>query len=74
MDSAVLIVFIEVHYHIIPAPTFVATSKISAIPSSEDRRKSPLTLKEMHWKEFEARSELDEEDALELIQRIKAKL
>lgn len=69
-----LTVFIKVHYHIIPAPTFDATSKISVLPSSEERKKLPLSHKEMHWKEFEARSELDENDALEIVQRIKAKL
>ncbi|KAH8114593.1 HIT-like protein [Phellopilus nigrolimitatus] len=64
----------HVHYHIIPAPTFDATSKISALPSSEGNHSRPLSRNEMHRKEFEAREELDDEDAKALVQKIAAKL
>lgn len=69
-----LIHAIKVHYHIIPAPTFEATSKISVLPASDETRKTPLTHAEMFRKEFEARGELVEEEALELVQRIRSKL
>ncbi|KAL5482606.1 hypothetical protein ACEPAI_9200 [Sanghuangporus weigelae] len=64
----------HVHYHIIPAPTFQATSKISVLPTSQETGKAPLTHNEMHRKEFEARDQLEHEDAVELVQRIKSKL
>ena len=64
----------KVHYHIIPAPTFDATSKISVLPASQETMKVPLSYNEMHRREFEARDQLDHEDAVELVQRIKLKL
>ncbi|EJC97969.1 HIT-like protein [Fomitiporia mediterranea MF3/22] len=64
----------HVHYHIVPAPTFDATSKISVLPTTEETRKYPLSYRDMHRMEFEARGRLEEDDALELVQRIKSKL
>jgi len=63
----------HVHYHIIPAPIFSSSTKISVLPASEEA-KSPLTKSEMHRKEFEAREELDDDAATELVKKITAKL
>lgn len=63
----------KVHYHIIPAPTFTSSTKISVLPASEEA-KTPLTKREMHRKEFEAREELDDDAATELVKKITAKL
>ncbi|KAJ7175422.1 HIT-like protein [Mycena filopes] len=58
----------HVHYHIIPAPTF-GKQPPSQAPSVE-----PLTRREMHQREFEGRSELDEDEAVILAERIRSKL
>jgi len=62
----------HVHYHIIPAPTFAATSKISVLPSANPA--TTLTPEEMLRREFEARNILNEEDAKHLVQIITSKL
>ena len=54
----------KVHYHIIPAPTFEATSKISVLPTGDQSR--PLTHDEMIVREFHARDELESENAIRL--------
>ncbi|KAG6903290.1 hypothetical protein C0995_000185 [Termitomyces sp. Mi166 len=62
----------HVHYHIIPAPTFGASSeppKPSKVSSSK-----PPTMKEMHRMEFESRCELDDDDAGMLAREIRARL
>lgn len=63
----------HVHYHIIPAPTFEATSKISVLPSARAAATAP-TPQEMFNKEFEARNILNEDEAKQLVQIISAKL
>ncbi|KLO05932.1 HIT-like protein [Schizopora paradoxa] len=62
----------HVHYHVIPAPTFEATSKVSVLPAS-DPAYTP-TPEEMLRKEFQARRILNEEDARNLVQIISSKL
>ncbi|KAH8104503.1 HIT-like protein [Cristinia sonorae] len=61
----------HVHYHIIPAPRFDSPPLVS---DKVDRVMKPLTQKEMHKAEFESRSELDDDEATELLQRIHARL
>ncbi|KZT28889.1 HIT-like protein [Neolentinus lepideus HHB14362 ss-1] len=63
----------HVHYHIIPAPTFDSSTKISP-PMNEAGTKQVLSHKEMHRKEFESRTELEEEEGEELAKRIRAHL
>ncbi|KDQ62201.1 hypothetical protein JAAARDRAFT_30102 [Jaapia argillacea MUCL 33604] len=64
----------HVHYHIIPAPTFESTAKISPYPSLKHGRQAPLSRSEMHRMEFEAREELDQEEGGELVRKIRALL
>ncbi|KAJ7164668.1 HIT-like protein [Mycena crocata] len=59
----------HVHYHVIPAPTF-GRQHVAVAPKDIE----PLTRKEMHQREFEGRSELDEDDAAILAERIRSKL
>lgn len=61
----------QVHYHIIPAPRFD-----TPLPPADkvDHVVKPLTQKEMHKAEFESRNELDDDEAAELVQRIRARL
>jgi diadenosine tetraphosphate (Ap4A) HIT family hydrolase len=59
----------HVHYHIIPAPTFGKQPPAAPLKDVE-----PLTMKEMHQREFEGRSELDEDDAAILAEQIRSKL
>ncbi|KAF8208664.1 HIT-like domain-containing protein [Mycena galopus ATCC 62051] len=59
----------HVHYHIIPAPTF---GKQPRAPVVEDTK--PLTRREMHQREFEGRTELDEEEGAILAEQIRSKL
>lgn len=59
----------HVHFHIIPAPVFGMSS--SSLP---DTASSPLTVTHMHQKEFEAREELDDDDAAVLFRKIRAHL
>ncbi|KAJ6512027.1 HIT-like protein [Mycena vitilis] len=58
----------HVHYHVIPAPTF------GKQPEAPAKDTDPLTMKEMHQREFEGRSELDEDEAAVLAERIRSKL
>jgi hypothetical protein len=64
--------FQQVHYHIIPAPRF--TSSPTSLGSGDLDQKLPPTAREMHRKEYEARDDLDEDDAHALVERIKAHL
>ncbi|EPQ54736.1 HIT-like protein [Gloeophyllum trabeum ATCC 11539] len=67
----------HVHYHVIPAPTFESSSKVSPVMNEPDkgpRGRKVLTQKEMHRREFENREELDEEEGEELAKRIRAHL
>ncbi|KAJ7644326.1 HIT-like protein [Roridomyces roridus] len=57
----------HVHYHVIPAPTF-------GKQAPEPPVKEPLTQREMHQREFEGRSELEDDDAVILAQQIRSKL
>ncbi|KAJ7134356.1 HIT-like domain-containing protein [Mycena epipterygia] len=59
----------HVHYHVIPAPTFGSQP---TNPSPEDVE--PLTRREMHQREFEGRSELDDDEAIVLAEQIRSKL
>ena len=61
----------QVHYHIIPAPKFNETAPQAL---TADRVTLALTQKEMHKKEFEARNELDEDDARTLLTQIRSRL
>lgn len=60
-----------VHYHIIPAPDF---SNPKPQPAVRDHRTTALTQKEMHKVEFESRDDLDDDEAMELVSKIKARL
>ncbi|KAF9561346.1 HIT-like protein [Agrocybe pediades] len=65
----------HVHYHIIPAPKFGAESAKGVEATDKPvGGKAPLTRREMHQKEFEAREELDEDDAKALLPRIRSHL
>ncbi|OCH91892.1 HIT-like protein [Obba rivulosa] len=67
----------HVHYHIIPAPSHTTGSHLASTLSKSDksdRRTRPLTEKEMHQREWEARNELDDEEATSLVQKIRARL
>ncbi|KAJ7366585.1 HIT-like protein [Mycena albidolilacea] len=59
----------HVHYHVIPAPTF---GKQPLTPVAKDTE--PLTMKEMHQREFDGRTELDEEEGEILAKQIRSKL
>ncbi|KAJ7714200.1 HIT-like protein [Mycena metata] len=61
----------HVHYHIIPAPTFGKQAPRRTAPLNDTE---PLTRREMHQREFEGRSELDEDEAVVLAERIRSKL
>ncbi|KAF7365429.1 HIT-like protein [Mycena venus] len=60
----------HVHYHIIPAPVF---GKQAPAPVAKDNTE-PLTMKEMHQREYEGRTELDEEEGQVLAEQIRSKL
>ncbi|KAI0720547.1 HIT-like protein [Cerioporus squamosus] len=76
----------HVHYHIIPAPrpdTGEGESQASApgppvsdtdFREARDRVTQPLTEKEMHWREYELRNALKEDDARKLVTSIRALL
>jgi hypothetical protein len=65
----VVIYSLQVHYHVIPAPTF---GKQPSTPVGKDIE--PLTMKEMHQREFDGRTELDEEEGEILAKQIRSKL
>lgn len=79
-------VCLQVHYHIIPAPQPGAGASTSGgdtpapEPASGPQREAhgrvthPLTEKEMHWRELEARHRLNEDDAIRLVESIRARL
>jgi len=60
--------YVQVHFHIIPSPNFSAPAAAPTKPLE------PLSKREMHQREFEARSGLDDEEATDLVNLIKAKL
>jgi hypothetical protein len=60
----------QVHYHIIPAPTFHSAPE----GNSGGSIASTLTVKEMHRMEFESREELDLDEAEALADRVRARL
>ncbi|KAJ7729696.1 HIT-like protein [Mycena maculata] len=60
----------QVHYHVIPAPTFGKQPSAEVSPKDAE----PLTRREMHQREFEGRSELDDDEAVVLAQQIRSKL
>ena len=76
---------LQVHYHIIPAPRPDASADAVGDPSAQvvpalatreerDHVTGPLTEKEMHFREGEARGGLDEGDAQKLVEIIRARL
>ncbi|KAF9454822.1 HIT-like protein [Macrolepiota fuliginosa MF-IS2] len=70
----------HVHYHIIPAPIFGSTGDEGKTTKLRGRKVSPLrgatalSRGEMHQREFESREELDEDEAQELAERVRARL
>lgn len=64
----------HVHYHVIPAPNFGPTATSGIKSKNIVSKRHPPTHKEMHRMEFEAREELDDDDARELVQKITARL
>lgn len=62
----------QVHYHIIPAPTFGTSSEPTR--SLKEPSSNKPTMKEMHRLEFESRRELDEDEASVLAKEIRAKI
>ncbi|KAF9013377.1 HIT-like protein [Cyathus striatus] len=64
----------HVHYHIIPAPTFEPDAGDVKDTNKAVGGRAPLTVREMHLKEFESREELDDDDADELAAKIRAQL
>ncbi|KAJ7430628.1 HIT-like protein [Mycena latifolia] len=59
----------HVHYHVIPAPTFGTRP-----PETSSKDPEPLTRREMHQREFEGRSQLDDDEAAVLAEQIRSKL
>jgi hypothetical protein len=60
-----------VHYHIVPAPQLESSSSSS---TEAVIREIPLTHEEMHQKEFESRHKLEQDDAIVLAGKIRARL
>jgi hypothetical protein len=75
LESLCRLNLLQVHYHIIPAPTFNSTvatepsTRTSPVPHS-----GPLDVKEMHRLEREGRDELEDDDAEVLAKKIAARL
>ncbi|KAG5639198.1 hypothetical protein H0H81_005677 [Sphagnurus paluster] len=66
---------LQVHYHIIPAPTFGTFSdSTSVMKESAQSSKPPPSMKEMHQMEFMSREELDDDEAGALATEIRARL
>ncbi|KAK7464706.1 hypothetical protein VKT23_005912 [Stygiomarasmius scandens] len=67
----------HVHYHIIPAPKFDSSGSVEA-PSTRSqvstREEPPKTIRQMHQMEFESRNDLDEEEGILLVDKIRARL
>ncbi|KZP11307.1 HIT-like protein [Athelia psychrophila] len=66
----------HVHYHIIPAPSLNSPPAVKDDHETKTLKdpRIPLTHREMHRREFESRDELDDDDALVLVQKVKAHL
>ncbi|KAI0947473.1 hypothetical protein AcW1_007693 [Taiwanofungus camphoratus] len=64
----------HVHYHIIPAPLFPSNLKSDNVSEKIDRVTLPLTEKEIFHKEVQAREELDDEEARNLTEKIRARM
>ena len=78
----------QVHYHIIPAPRRdpgshagesapVPAPPAPGVPGGGGGGRGagrPLTEKEMHWREMEARGDLREEDAARIVEMVRAQL
>ncbi|KAF9267579.1 HIT-like protein [Marasmius fiardii PR-910] len=64
----------HVHYHIIPAPKLGVPKPETDTRTGATRSKVPPTEREMHRMEFESRDVLEEEDARDLVERIRAHL
>ncbi|KAI0916997.1 hypothetical protein AcW2_007246 [Taiwanofungus camphoratus] len=64
----------HVHYHIIPAPLFSSNLKSDNVSEKIDRVTLPLTEKEIFHKEVQAREELDDEEARNLTEKIRARM
>jgi len=66
----------HVHYHIIPAPSFDASAqkRREFEKAKEKDQRVPFTKREMHQREFESRSELDEDEGQDIATKIRARL
>ncbi|KIJ59463.1 hypothetical protein HYDPIDRAFT_100687 [Hydnomerulius pinastri MD-312] len=64
----------HVHYHIIPAPILGASTPSNPKQTTVSSRNTPMTRRELHQREFEARDELDEEEGSALAVKIRARL
>ncbi|KAG2010085.1 diadenosine 5',5'''-P1,P4-tetraphosphate asymmetrical hydrolase [Coprinopsis cinerea AmutBmut pab1-1] len=65
----------HVHYHVIPAPKLTASRSPSPEPTTSEKGKgTKLSLSKMHKLEFESRDVLDEDEARELVTKLKAHL
>ncbi|KAG7088614.1 hypothetical protein E1B28_012588 [Marasmius oreades] len=64
----------HVHYHIIPAPKLGVSKPEIDTRTGTVRSRLPPTEREMHRMEFESRDELDEDEAKDLVERIRAHL
>ena len=68
------LITVQVHYHIIPAPKFSTLPTLSdSGPGDLDQEPAPTGM-DMHREEYASRDDLDEDDALALVERIKAHL
>ncbi|KAF9046475.1 HIT-like protein [Panaeolus papilionaceus] len=63
----------HVHYHVIPAPRFGGEGGVEDTNKAVGG-KAPLTHKEMHRLELNSREELDDDDAIVLLEKIRARL
>lgn len=68
--------YLQVHYHVIPAPTFESSRAVdSEIADGDLGGKTFVNYQEMHENEFKARGEeLDQQDADILVRQIRARL
>ncbi|KIK57137.1 hypothetical protein GYMLUDRAFT_173032 [Collybiopsis luxurians FD-317 M1] len=76
----------HVHYHIIPAPSFDSSSLSSPPPPPPTQdvtvelskrpkpQAAPMSIRQMHQMEFAGRTELEDEDAVLLVKKIRARL
>ena len=65
----------QVHFHIIPAPTFgVANADHDGSEKSRESNNGPMTMREMHRSELESREELEEDEATILAKKISARM